>query len=146
MSPIRCNYWGIACETEVALLNQVTRQDFSKGVTRFLRITQLPPALGLKSDAAGRLKAKQPPYVFHEKMLRSNCGGGMGPLACNSFVMQITKALVNRIAGVEVQEASSVSECNLRATAVLIWWVSKSPGEEPIEFFAWEKSFKRILS
>ena len=87
MSPIRCNDWGIACETEVALLNQVTRQDFSKGVTRFLRIAQLPPALGSKSDAAGRLKAKQPPYVFHEKMLRSNCGGGMGPLACNSFVM-----------------------------------------------------------
>jgi hypothetical protein len=69
MSPIRCNDWGIACETEVALLNQVTRQDFSKGVTRFLRIAQLPPALGLKSDAAGRLKAKQPPYVFYEKML-----------------------------------------------------------------------------
>jgi hypothetical protein len=80
------------------------------------------------------------PYVFYEKMLRSNCGGGMGPLACNSFVMQIPKALVNRIAGVEVQEASSVSKCNLRATAVLIWWVSRSPGEEPIELFAWEKA------
>jgi hypothetical protein len=39
-------------ETELALLNQVTRQDFSKGVTKFLRIAQLPPALGLKSDAA----------------------------------------------------------------------------------------------
>ena len=41
-----------ASETELALLNQVTRQDFSKGVTRFLRVSQLPPALGIKSDAA----------------------------------------------------------------------------------------------
>ena len=39
-------------EAELALLNQVTRQDFSKGVTQFLRITQLPPALTLKPDAA----------------------------------------------------------------------------------------------
>jgi len=36
----------------LALLNQVTRQDFSKGVTKFLRISQLPPAFGLKTDAA----------------------------------------------------------------------------------------------
>ena len=41
-----------ASETELVLLNQVTRQDFSKGVTKFLRIAQLPPALGIKSDAA----------------------------------------------------------------------------------------------
>jgi hypothetical protein len=39
-------------ETELALLDHVTRQDFSKGVTKFLRIAQLPPALGIKSDAA----------------------------------------------------------------------------------------------
>lgn len=39
-------------ETELALLNHVTRQDFSKGVTKFLRVSQLPPALGIKSDAA----------------------------------------------------------------------------------------------
>jgi hypothetical protein len=39
-------------ETELALLNQVTRQHFSKGVTKFLRIAQLPPALRIKSDAA----------------------------------------------------------------------------------------------
>jgi hypothetical protein len=39
-------------EQDFALLNQVTRQDFSKGVTKFLRIAQLPPALGIKSDAA----------------------------------------------------------------------------------------------
>jgi hypothetical protein len=37
-------------EQEFALLNQVTRQDFSKGVTKFLRISGLPPAFGLKSD------------------------------------------------------------------------------------------------
>jgi hypothetical protein len=37
-------------EQEFALLNQVTRQDFSKGVTKFLRVSQLPPAFGLKSD------------------------------------------------------------------------------------------------
>jgi hypothetical protein len=39
-------------EIQLALLNQVTRQDFSKGVTKFLLIAQLPPALGIKSDAA----------------------------------------------------------------------------------------------
>jgi hypothetical protein len=44
-------------ETELALLNQVTREDFSKGVTKFLRMAQLPPALGIKSDAA---KARMP--------------------------------------------------------------------------------------
>jgi hypothetical protein len=38
-------------ESELALLNQVTRQDFSKGVTKFLRMSQLPPALALKSEA-----------------------------------------------------------------------------------------------
>jgi hypothetical protein len=39
-------------EIQLALLNQVTRQDFSKGVTKFLRVSQLPPAFGLKTDAA----------------------------------------------------------------------------------------------
>ncbi|SRR5258707_5130717 len=39
-------------EQEFALLNQVTRQDFSKGVTKFLRVSQMPPAFGLKSDEA----------------------------------------------------------------------------------------------
>lgn len=33
-------------ETELALLNQVTRQDFTKGVTQFLRIAQLLPPWG----------------------------------------------------------------------------------------------------
>jgi hypothetical protein len=35
-------------ETELALLNQVTRQFFSEGVTKFLRIAQLRPGLGDK--------------------------------------------------------------------------------------------------
>jgi hypothetical protein len=39
-------------EIQLALLNQVTRQDFSKCVTKFLRIAQLPPAPGIKADAA----------------------------------------------------------------------------------------------
>jgi hypothetical protein len=39
-------------EAELALLNQVTRKDFSKGVTKFLRIAQLPAHLNLKPDAA----------------------------------------------------------------------------------------------
>jgi len=39
-------------EIQLALLNQVTRQDFSKGVTKFLRIAQLPAPLALKSEAA----------------------------------------------------------------------------------------------
>jgi hypothetical protein len=39
-------------EHEFALINQVTRQDFSKGVVKFLRMAQLPPSLTLKSDAA----------------------------------------------------------------------------------------------
>src|SRR5260370_37486226 len=38
-------------ETELALMNQLTLQGFSKGVVRFLRMAQLPPALRLKSDA-----------------------------------------------------------------------------------------------
>jgi hypothetical protein len=39
-------------EQEFALLNRVTEQDFSKGVTKFLRMAQLPPSLALKSDEA----------------------------------------------------------------------------------------------
>lgn len=39
-------------EQDFALLNQVTRQDFSKGVTKFLRVSQLPPSFGSKSDEA----------------------------------------------------------------------------------------------
>lgn len=39
-------------EQEFALLNQVARDDFSEGVTKFLRVSQLPPALALKADAA----------------------------------------------------------------------------------------------
>jgi len=38
--------------TELALQFGVTKQDFSKGVTRFLRMSGLPPAFGLKTDRA----------------------------------------------------------------------------------------------
>jgi len=38
--------------TGLALQLGVTRQDVSKGVTRFLRMSGLPPAFGLKSDQA----------------------------------------------------------------------------------------------
>lgn len=38
--------------TDLALQFGVTKQDFSKGVTRFLRMSGLPPAFGLKSDQA----------------------------------------------------------------------------------------------
>jgi hypothetical protein len=39
-------------ESQLAPLSRVRRQDFSKGVTKFLRIAHLPLALGIKLDAA----------------------------------------------------------------------------------------------
>jgi hypothetical protein len=44
-------------EQEYALLNQVTKQDFSKGVTPFVRISQLPPAFNLKATRQSQVSA-----------------------------------------------------------------------------------------
>src|SRR5271166_843408 len=41
-------------ETEIAETLSITRQAVSRGVARFLRMSGLPPAFGLKSEAARR--------------------------------------------------------------------------------------------